>query len=307
MYDPFRSGKYQVDTRSIEITDSARGTIFPCDIWSPKEAEAFPLILFSHHSGGNRRCATFLTMHLAAHGYTVAALNHSETVSPVLAPQPDETPEQRRARAEGWIANRVPDLSMLLDYLLVQESKILRDKIGVAGHSLGDWSALVAADADSQIRSVVALAPGGASNPQPGILPLSLKLTRPVPTLLLAAENDVPLPLDGMKEIFSRLLGPKQMLILRRADHLHFLDDVEKHHEAFRAMTLPGDAAWIPKAMLPISELSSGEQAHTFTRGLSTAHFDATLKESGEAKAFLKGDLVAALHARNVDALTYSR
>jgi hypothetical protein len=95
--------------------------------------------------------------------------------------------------------------------------------------------------------------------------------------------------------------------ILRRADHLHFLDDVEKQHEALRAMTLPGVAAWIPKAMLPISGLSSGEQAHTFTRGLSTAHFDATLKESAESEAFLKGDVVAALHARNVDALTYSR
>ncbi len=95
------------------------------------------------------------------------------------------------------------------------------------------------------------------------------------------------------------------MFVLRRADHQHFLDDVEGQHEALRAMTLPGDAAWIPGAMRPMSELCSGAQAHDFVRGLALAHFDATLRQSAEAEQFLATDAEAGLAGRGVDAGVY--
>jgi len=62
------------------------------------------------------------------------------------------------------------------------------------------------------------------------------------------------------------------MFVLQRADHQHFVDDVEGEHEAVRAMSFPGEASWIPAAMRPIGELASGEQAHLFVRGLTLAH-----------------------------------
>lgn len=126
-----------------------------------------------------------------------------------------------------------------------------------------------------------------------------------MPALYLAAEDDVPVPLDGLFELFGRAPAPKRMFVLRRADHQHFVDDVEGEHEALRAMSLPGDAAWIPAAMRPASELCSGEQAHTFTRGLALAHLDAALGRSGAAARFLAGDAEAALAARGVDAFAY--
>ncbi len=76
--------------------------------------------------------------------------------------------------------------------------------------------------------------------------------------------------------------------MLPRTDHQHFLDDVEGEHEALRAMTLPGEAAWIPAAMRPIAQLCSGEEAHMFVRGLTLAHFDATLRGSRAAEQFLQ-------------------
>src|SRR5439155_10061680 len=114
-----------------------------------------------------------------------------------------------------------------------------------------------------QIGAVVALAPGGRSNPRPGILPakLAFKWGRDVPTLLLVADNDVCLPIDGMYEIFERIPAAKRMVILRRADHMHFMDNVEQLHEAVR--TSP---PWIPELnyvqeeMRPIAELCTGEQ-----------------------------------------------
>ena len=92
------------------------------------------------------------------------------------------------------------------------------------------------------------------------------------------------------------------MFVLRRADHQHFLDDVAGQHEALRAMSLPGDAAWIPAAMRPISELCPPHEAHDFVRGLTLAHLDATLRQSEAAERFLAGDVEAGLTARGVAA-----
>jgi hypothetical protein len=90
----------------------------------------------------------------------------------------------------------------------------------------------------------------------------------------------------------------------RRADHQHFVDDVEGDHEAIRATTLPGDAAWIPAAMWPVSELTSGEHAQLFARGLTLAHLDATLRGLHAAEQFWSSDVEAQLAERGVEAVT---
>jgi hypothetical protein len=77
------------------------------------------------------------------------------------------------------------------------------------------------------------------------------------------------------------------MFVLRRADHQHFADDVEGSHEALRAMTLPGEAAWMTAAMLPVSQLCPGEHGYTLARGLSLAHLDAVLRGNDVAERFL--------------------
>jgi predicted dienelactone hydrolase len=81
--------------RDFKATDAARNRVFPVTVWYPEAAgsEVLPLILFSHHSGGHRRASTFLTTHLASHGYVVAAMDHSEVVAPELARKENETPE----------------------------------------------------------------------------------------------------------------------------------------------------------------------------------------------------------------------
>src|SRR5262245_1039954 len=120
-YDPFVRGRFPVGVRTIKAFDTVRNRLFPCEIWYPAAAEhigqditpdtqdsfavrvrdtqrkqmavrdaaaqpgTYPLILYSHHSGGNRRSVTFLCTHLSSHGYVVAALDHSEVVDPGLA------------------------------------------------------------------------------------------------------------------------------------------------------------------------------------------------------------------------------
>jgi hypothetical protein len=98
-YDPFVRGRFSVGVRTIEARDTARGRLFPCEVWYPADARhagqdsdvptqdvftppgaattrrqravrdaaaepgMHPLIVFSHHSAGHRRTATFLCTH----------------------------------------------------------------------------------------------------------------------------------------------------------------------------------------------------------------------------------------------------
>jgi predicted dienelactone hydrolase len=343
-YDPFLRGRFSVGVRSIQILDAVRDRPFPCEIWYPAAAQhasqdtapgtqdsftvpssdrpqsqmavrnaaaqpgIYPLIIYSHPSGGNRRSATFLCTHLSSHGYVVAALDHSEVVAVELARKDGESDEQKTARQEAWTANRVPDIRFLLEHMLNgtawnSEAKLDPTQVGIVGHSFGGWTALAAPEVERRIRAVVALAPGGSSQPKPGILKVKLTFAwgRDVPTLNLVAENDTSLPLAGMYEIFERIPATKQMVILRRADHMHFMDNVEEIHETVRKMHFPGELAWLPQEMRPIVELCSGEQAHLFVRGLTLCHMDAMLRQQEEAQRFLLGDLEAELALRGVD------
>jgi predicted dienelactone hydrolase len=315
-YDPFRCGNFPVGVRTVQLADSARGNrVFPCEIWYPETSpeKTWPLIVFSHSSGGNRRQSTFLTTHLASHGYVVAALDHSEIVSPELARNPSDDSAQSAARFQEWIANRVPDIRFLLDRLLSDETEASarndRARIGIIGHSFGGWTALATPEQEPRIRAVVALAPGGSSKPVPGVIPATLTFAwgREVPTLYLVAELDVPTPLSGMVDLFDRTPSTKQMVILRRADHAHFMDDMEKIHETFRLSTVPEEYAWMTRAMRPFAELCPTEPAQAFTRSLALAHMDLHLKERGDAQEFLTGDLEATLAAHGIDAAVHGQ
>jgi dienelactone hydrolase len=150
------------------------------------------------------------------------------------------------------------------------------------GHSFGGWTALATPEVEGRIRAVVALAPGGSSQPPPGIIPAQLTFAwgRDVPTLYLVAEDDTALPLAGMHELFARTRATKHMVILRRADHGHFGDDIE-----------------------PQAGHCSPEQAHVFVRGLTLCHLDAILRRQESAQRFWGGDIEAELAGRGVDVL----
>ena len=347
-YDPFARGRFPVGVRALQANDRRRARVFSCEIWYPAAAQyagqdvtpgtqdvftvpgrsesraqsairdaaaqtgTYPLILYSHSSGGNRRSATFLCTHLASHGYVAAALDHSETFAPELRGREGETKEQRAARAEAMVASRVPDLRFLLDHLLApkeweSEAKIDPIQIGIVGHSFGGWTVLAAPELDERVRAIVAHAPGGNSKPKPGIIRAQLTFDwgRNVPVLYLVAENDTPLPMDGMIELFERTRSSKQMIVLRRADHVHFMDHVEQEHETTRTMQASGEWVYMQKEMRPIEELCSGEQAHLFVRGLTLCHMDGVLKNDDAAKRFLKGDVQRELADRGVDGFVY--
>jgi hypothetical protein len=87
-----------------------------------------------------------------------------------------------------------------------------------------------------------------------------------------------------MHELYSRTPGPKQMVLLPRADHLHFVDNVEQAHEQLRAASLPPEASWISREMRPIAELCNGEEAHRQIQSHTLVHLNAALGYIGEPR-----------------------
>ena len=282
VYDPFGPGPYAVGARTLQLTDGVRPAA--CELWSPDAGAAVPLVVFSHLSGGSRLSSAFLCRHLAGHGYAVAALDHSDAVT-----------------------RRVPEVRLVLTELLAGAGGPGLDgtRVGVVGHSFGGWTALALPDQEPRVRAVVALAPGGASRPRPGIIAVGLDFAwgRDVPTLYLAGDEDVMTPLDGITELYERTPATARMFVLRGADHLHFVDDVEAAHESLRLGTLPGDAAWIPAAMRPLAELCPPARAHQAVRGITLAHFDATLRDDRRAEDFLRRTAANGIPALGIDTL----
>ncbi len=357
-YDPFARGPHPVGVRSVELHDAGRGRTLPVEIWYPATAEyagrdlddasrdhyavlpstpdvsqdavrdaeplagPFPLIAFSHGSGGHRRQTTHLCSHFASHGYAVAAPDHVGntvldqmelfTAAQTSGAEPDPN-EFLRASA----GHRPPDLRLVIDRVLAGEAGLPAaaldpDRVGASGHSFGGWTVLMAAQVDSRIRALLPLAPAGGKTPLPGAEVLSDALDfgpgRAVPTLYLVAERDTLLPLEGMLDLVARTPEPRRVIVLRNADHMHFCDRVEEAHEMFRLLgkllqNAPTQSVFaaIVRRVPPIAELCPGAQAYPYLQGLGLAHFDACLRERPEAQAFLAGDLRAAVAARGVE------
>jgi hypothetical protein len=83
-----------------------------------------------------------------------------------------------------------------------------------------------------------------------------------------------------MHELFERTRATKRMVVLRRADHQHFEDE-----------------------LMQTAGLCSREQAHVFTRGLTLCHLDAAFRRQEEAQRFWSGDVEGELALRAVDVI----
>jgi len=330
VYDPFIRGRFSVGVRTVEAVDSVRNIHFPCEVWYPADvshfgqdyvhhrldtfsipggsesrtqdairdaaamAEPFPLVVYSHPSGRwKRQTATFLCTHLASHGFVVAALDHTSA-----------TPH---AKDDDVGRSRVFDVTFLIDFMLKggagADIQIEPSRIGAVGHSFGGWTVLSAMETESRIRALAVFAPAGGSNPRPGVFPgkLRFKWKREAPTLYLIAENDVMTPVKGIADMFKRTPPPKRSFILRRADHHHFVDEIEHEHEVVRTTLWPDELKWISDEMRPASELTSGEKAQAFVSALTLAHFDANLLWKEEARHWFASGVRSHLAERGID------
>ena len=342
-YYPFERGPHPVGSRQFSWLDRSRNHTMPVDIWYPaasahdgedfdpekmasfelipglgKSAQnavinakadsgSFPLVVFSHGYGSERRQSTFFYTHLASHGYVIAAMDHvGNTTVDMLSGQSTGDAEL----INRFMESRPVDASFVIDQMLAGASDldIDGDRIGMSGHSFGGWTTLKTVETDTRIKAIVPLAPAGGgkvNDENPMATSLSFNWQRSIPCLYIVSDLDSILPIAGMLDLYERNPEPALAVVLENADHFHFNDNVEATQDGYKAFSKAAyanadeETQRATNAMLslmkPSTELVPGSHAYTLINGLGLVHFDAHLNDHAGAADILQGDLTALL------------
>jgi dienelactone hydrolase len=284
-------------------------------------AGRFPLIVQCHGANGHRRDKTELCTHLASHGYVVASPDFpgDNIASMIQDAQSKAGARVSSVSIDDLAESRPVDAALVLESILAgAEPEIARivdpRRVGTCGHSYGGWTSLALNSINRRPLASFAMAPlWGRRSPVAQIQRVGPRLRvhdwgRPVSTFVLAGELDNCVLLEDLRELRDLLPIPKRFAVLRRAGHMHFLDDVEKTHELMRAMWASpdfpdpeNDGPALALSARPFSELAPASHGRDSVLGLCLAHMDENLKESAAASTFLCSDLKARFAARGID------
>ena len=184
----------------------------------------YPVILFSHGSGGIRAQSTYLTVFLASHGYVVLSADHDgNTLSDLLVDG-----DQRQESLLQSFQDRPRDLDFLVDHLRsLPESDPIReaidlDRMGVAGHSFGALTSIRWMGLGADVRAVVAQAP-----PSIDLVWLGMSKTLgdlDVPLMLHVGALDETTTPEDADTIWREASAPRSRMTLASGGHFTFSD-----------------------------------------------------------------------------------
>lgn len=247
----------------------------------------YPLVLFVHGSGGNRKQSTFLTEALAARGYVVAAADFPLTAV--------STPG---GASDLHVDDQLGDLRFLADQVsaaVADPSDPLHGAIdpaagySVVGHSTGGAIALLSAYAesphDNRVRAAVGLSAEACFFDE------GFFRTRALPVLFVVGTGDLFVPPENTGERAFALAGqPKALAVLRGGTHIHFtdynLDDpvlgpmpTTPQDDIARALASYGDGAACSPTPAPTGDAPMPiDQQHDATSALVGAFLDAEVR-----------------------------
>lgn len=251
-------GPYSVGRRTVTITDPARdGRVLTTDIWYPTDTDEgdvstysfapgieydsdvaldapvvsadgpFPLVVYSHGSGGLRYVASHFTETLASHGVVVVAPDHAgNTTIDQFVGSMDEP--------QVIAANRPVDVAVVITALLDGSADpditdvVDADQIAVTGHSFGGYTALAAGGgvgsldiaADDRVDAVIAFAPAA------GLLSDEDLAAIDVPLMVVSGTLDTTTPIDPNTDRTAAIATgrPLYRVDLEGATHQSFSD-----------------------------------------------------------------------------------
>lgn len=289
-YDPLVTNRaVTVETMDFTIHDAARGRDIPIRVYARPAGTRAPLLLFSHGLGGSRENNPYLGEHWAARGYVAVFLQH---------PGSDESVWRERPAGEGLAALqaaanlenfllRADDVPAVLDQLAAWDKedghplarRLDLSRVGMSGHSFGAVTTQAVSGqtfrlrrgvgiTDPRIDAACAFSPSAPRMGDPETAFGSVE----IPWMLMTGtEDEAPI---GNIDVESRLAvypalppGGKYELVLFGAEH-----------SAFGDRALPGDRE------------ARNPNHHRAIRALSTAFWDAWVKEDPAARAWLDGD-----------------
>jgi predicted dienelactone hydrolase len=184
---------------AVTLRDNRRNKDVIVRVSYPEGKGPFPILLFSHYSGGNKDNYQPLVRYWVSHGYVCIQPNHSDS--------PQVGGSRGAAARQDW-QNRPLDLSFIIDSLdtLVARIPVLagrldKARIGAGGHYLGAHAANLLAGmrvypesgsaplafADPRVAAAVLLSPQGTGQ---GVTRDSWAEVR-TPLLVMTGSNDV--------------------------------------------------------------------------------------------------------------------
>lgn len=146
-----KNGKYQVKQEKWQLTDSSRHRSFYVDMFIPQGLSAnTPVIIFSHGLASRPEDYRESLMHLASHGFVIAAPQHVGSDVVYLKEMLEGLHKNIFDRDE--FINRPKDVSFVIDELERRNRKEFQGKlnlknVGVSGHSFGGYTVLALAGA----------------------------------------------------------------------------------------------------------------------------------------------------------------
>ncbi len=274
----------------------------------------YPLIVFAHGLSSFRRQSASYTQHLASHGYIVAA--------PDFPLSNLGTPGGPRLAA---VLEQPEDVSFLIDRLLefndtdghLLHGAIDADAIGLTGHSLGALTTLLTVygpSRDPRVTAALAIASPGC------FLTDDIAGDASVPLLVLGGSRDLLTPPASNRRAYEVANSPRYLVEIAGADHTRFadvdLDDTAVLNlalPALRASALATDATTVSQALggdtgacqrdtaPSTDELLAPERQRELLRAFATPFFDAYLRGSDEAGAFLRDELPSLVPAARAE------
>jgi predicted dienelactone hydrolase len=273
----------------LTVHDAARNRDIPLRVFLPVSSTPAPVVLFSHGLGGSREGSPYLGEQWSARGYAVVYLQHAGSDSAVWkgVGAADRMAALKSAVSLQNYLLRLQDVPAVLDQLTAwnKESghpltgRLDLNHVGMSGHSFGAMTTQGVSGqsmpvgvgkrfTDPRIRAAIAFSPDAPSKGDPKAAFAEVT----IPWMLMTGTKDVA-PV-GHATVESRLAvypalpaGDKYEVVLENAEH-----------SAFGDRPLPGD------------QQPRNPNHHKVILALSTAFWDAYLKNDPEAKAWLAGD-----------------
>ena len=302
-----------------EGTISAGGRELKIAVDYPTRKGPHPLLILSHSFGGSPRDYIGLSSFWASQGYVVVRPAHADAGRATASSRSMQDAWESQG-PNDWRA-RVQDVTFLLDQLNLLEQtypelqgKIDRDKIGVAGHVHGAFTAMLLGGArtfpgatvygDPRVKAIVAMSPPGPG-PSRGLTDESFAELR-TPTLFItgtAEEGANQTETTEWRRIGYNLApaGDKWLVVLEGANHgaytgrnmrpaevRELVDETE--HPTEGPFTNPAPVTTPPRRA-PAREDQAGMRFrghYASVKALSLAFWDAYLRGDAEGREALE-------------------
>ncbi len=273
----------------LAITDSDRDREIPVRVFLPVGTEAAPIVLFSHGLGGNREGNAYMGEHWSDRGYVCVFLQHpgsDDSVWRGIGIRERMQALNAAANLENFML-RVEDVHAVIDQLEIwneQTGHALHGRldvahIGMSGHSFGahttqgvsgqNFPIVGQRYTDDRIDAAAAFSPSAPARGDAGNAFGSVS----IPWLLMTGTDDTS-PI-GNATVETRLdVYPH---LPRNIAHYELVLN-EAEHSAFTDRALPGD------------RLTRNANHHRSILAISTAFWDAYLREDAEAVQWLQGN-----------------